>query len=171
MMSESVKSQDNITSETEQVVEGTLGANLPVLREPGDTVNMLFDTSCRRFGEYPAVCMAMEEPLSYEEMHRLVLVLAAQLQEDGVRHGHRVALLAENSHRWGIAYLAVVRLGAVGVPILPDLPEADVVGGKAIGMKTIWFNRTGESYPARLQRNFKPDYEIRTLTQLIELLS
>lgn len=104
----------------------TIGAHLPALREPGDTINMLFDASCSRYGSYPAVGMALDTPLSYAEMQRNVLLLAAQLQEDSVRHGQRVAILAENSHFWGIAYLAVVRLGAVAVPILPDLPEADV---------------------------------------------
>jgi long-chain acyl-CoA synthetase len=104
----------------------TPGANLPVLREPGDTINMLFDTSCLRFSDFPAIGMALEDPMTYGTMHRMVLVLAARLQADGVVHGQRVALLAENSHHWGIAYLAIVRLGAIGVPILPDLPEADV---------------------------------------------
>ena len=36
------------------------------------------------------------------------------------------AILAENSPNWGTAYLSVVRFGGVGVPILPELPEADV---------------------------------------------
>ena len=37
-----------------------------------------------------------------------------------------MGILAENSHNWGVVYFAVVRLGAVAVPILPDASEADV---------------------------------------------
>jgi len=70
--------------------------------------------------------MAMEQPLSYNEFHRNVTALAGRLQQVGVTKGDRVAILAENSHCWGMAYFAIVRLGAVAVPILPDLPESDV---------------------------------------------
>lgn len=101
-------------------------SNLPVVQAQSKTVNDLIDSSCEKFGNYPAIGMALEESLSYSAMHKKVLTLAAQLQEDGVVHSDRIAILAENSHRWGIAYLAVVRLGAVVVPILPDLPADDV---------------------------------------------
>jgi long-chain acyl-CoA synthetase len=70
--------------------------------------------------------MAMEPPLSYADMHRQVLLLAERLLRDGVEKGDRVAILAENSEKWGIAYFAIVRAGAVAVPILPDMPEGDV---------------------------------------------
>jgi long-chain acyl-CoA synthetase len=70
--------------------------------------------------------MALDQPLTYRELHDRVLVLAAYLQSLGVEFGDRVAILAENSHNWGTVYLAVVRLGGICVPILPDLPEADV---------------------------------------------
>ncbi|HEB49630.1 MAG TPA: long-chain fatty acid--CoA ligase [Desulfobulbus sp.] len=70
--------------------------------------------------------MALEEPLTYRELHGQIVALARLLRAYGVDHGSRVAILAENSHRWGIVYLAVVRLAAIAVPILPDLPEADV---------------------------------------------
>ncbi len=70
--------------------------------------------------------MALEKPLTYRDFHSRIISLAHKLQADGITHGDRVALLAENSHNWGTAYLAIVRLGAIAVPILPDLPEADV---------------------------------------------
>jgi long-chain acyl-CoA synthetase len=68
----------------------------------------------------------MEKPLSYGDFLERILALAALLQKKGVKKGDRLALLGENSHNWGITYLAIVRLGAVAVPILPDLPERDV---------------------------------------------
>ncbi len=90
------------------------------------TLNFILDSSRAKFGESPAIGMAMERPLSYNEFHHNVMALAARLQQEGVKKGDHVALLGENSHKWGTAYFAIVRLGAVAVPILPDLPESDV---------------------------------------------
>jgi long-chain acyl-CoA synthetase len=48
------------------------------------------------------------------------------MHKEGIKKGDHIAILAENSENWGIAYFAIVRLGAVAVPILPDFPEVDV---------------------------------------------
>lgn len=92
----------------------------------GMTLNNVLDSSCSKFRDTPAIGMAMEVPLTYGEFHERILALAARLLREGVRKGDHIALLAENSHNWAIAYLAIVRLGAIAVPILPDLPESDV---------------------------------------------
>ncbi|PIE58872.1 MAG: long-chain fatty acid--CoA ligase [Desulfobulbus propionicus] len=100
--------------------------NLPVIQENAGTLNALLDIACRRYQDLPALGMALEEPLTYRELHIRVLSLAAYLMELGVQQGDRIALLGENSPNWGISYLAIVRIGAEAVPIFPDLPEADV---------------------------------------------
>ncbi len=94
--------------------------------EVGMTLNYVIDSSCSRYKDQPAIGMAMEEPLSYGDFLERILALATRLQKKGVTKGDRLAILGENSHNWGIAYLAIVRLGAIAVPILPDLPERDV---------------------------------------------
>lgn len=99
---------------------------LPAVQEEAANLNELIDISCGRYPERPAVGMALKEPLTYAEFHHRILLVAALLRSHGVTKGSRVALLAENSQNWGTVYLAIVRLGAVAVPILPDLPEADV---------------------------------------------
>ncbi len=90
------------------------------------TLNYIIDSSKSTFGDLGAIGMAMEQPITYEELHERVCALAASFMAKGLSKGDRVAILAENSHHWGTAYLSVVRFGGVGVPILPDLPEADV---------------------------------------------
>ena len=92
-------------------------------------LNALIDTSCRKYKDLSAIGMALASPessISYQELHDRILLLAALLRQVGVGNGDRVALLAENSPAWGIAYFALVRLGAVCVPILPDLPEENI---------------------------------------------
>lgn len=90
------------------------------------TINHLIAGSCTRFADRPAMGMAFESPLSYSEIGALIKSVATSLLESGVKKGDRVAILAENSPRWGAVYLAIVRLGAIAVPILPDFPESDV---------------------------------------------
>jgi long-chain acyl-CoA synthetase len=90
------------------------------------TLNDILDSSCAKFGNLPAVGMAMEKALTYNEFQDRIFALAARMNREGVKKGDHVAILAENSPNWGIAYFAVIRLGAVAVPILPDFPEVDV---------------------------------------------
>ncbi len=90
------------------------------------TLNHIIDVSCAQYGDNPAIGMAMETPLSYREFQGRIMSLASRMMREGVKKGDHVAILAENSHNWGTAYFAIVRLGAVAVPILPDLPEGDV---------------------------------------------
>ncbi|RUM45356.1 MAG: long-chain fatty acid--CoA ligase [Desulfocapsa sp.] len=90
------------------------------------TLNYTLDRSIEKFSDLPAICMATETPLTYRDFGDRIFALAAHLASEGVKKGDHVALLGENSPNWGAAYFAIVRLGAVAVPILPDLPEADV---------------------------------------------
>ena len=90
------------------------------------TLNYILDTSVERYGDLPAIGMAAESFLTYREFYDRITALSTCLAGEGVSKGDHVALLAENSPAWGTAYFAIVRLGAIAVPILPDLPEADV---------------------------------------------
>lgn len=99
---------------------------LPVIQRPFSTLNELIDQRALQYANHPVIGMAFEEPLTYQQFNHRIHCLARHMQSLGLQHGERVALLAENSHNWATAYLAIVRLGAVAIPILPDLPENDV---------------------------------------------
>lgn len=90
------------------------------------TLNYILDTSVERYEDMPAIGMAAESVLTYREFYDRIIALANRLAEEGVKQGDHIAILSENSPAWGTAYFAIVRLGAIAVPILPDLPEADV---------------------------------------------
>jgi len=129
MQSDSTKSPENSTlPDSSTVLEASNPAQerLPVVQHTFSTLNELMDQCAERYAEYPVIGMAFENPLTYRQFHYRTICLARHMQALGIKPGDRVALLAENSHNWGTAYLAVVRLGAVAVPILPDLPESDV---------------------------------------------
>lgn len=90
------------------------------------TINHLIAGSCTKYADRPAMGMAFENALSYSEIGALIKKVAVSLLESGIKKGGRIAILAENSPRWGAVYLAIVRLGAIAVPILPDFLENDV---------------------------------------------
>ncbi|HIP38527.1 MAG TPA: long-chain fatty acid--CoA ligase [Desulfocapsa sulfexigens] len=90
------------------------------------TLNYILDTSVVRYGDLPAIGMAAETALTYRQFYDRIIALAGKLAAEGVKKGDHVAILAENSPAWGTAYFAIIRLGAIAVPVLPDLPEADV---------------------------------------------
>ena len=79
------------------------------------TINHLIAGSCTKFADRPAMGMAFEPALSYSEFGVLIKSVATSLLESGVKKGDRVAILAENSPRWGAIYLAIVRLGATNL--------------------------------------------------------
>jgi len=79
-----------------------------------------------RHPEVPALGYAGEEAFTYAEFAATVDALAARLTADGVKPGDRIAIISENKPSWGIAYLAINRMGAVTVPILPEFPSEDI---------------------------------------------
>jgi long-chain acyl-CoA synthetase len=115
------------------------------------TLNLLLEESARSFGDRPAVGFAFQPPMPYGEFQHKALEVAALLKERGIKKGDRVAILADNSPQWGMAYFGIVRLGAIAVPILPDFPEADV--------KHI-LNETGAKIIFTTQRQLEKLYEL-----------
>lgn len=91
-----------------------------------DTLNELLEFSVEKFRERPFTGFPGETPVTYGEFFNMVLQVSEMLTKNGVSKGDRVALLGENSPHWGITYFAIIRTGAVAVPILPDFPESDI---------------------------------------------
>lgn len=104
----------------------TESTRLPVVQRCFSTLNELIDQCSVQYANYPAIGMAFQAPLTYQQFNRRILCLARHLQDFGIKYKERVAILAESSHNWGTVYFAIVRLGAIAVPILPDLPINDV---------------------------------------------
>jgi long-chain acyl-CoA synthetase len=91
-----------------------------------ETLGALLEYIAGKYGDGPAVGKAFETPMSYNEFLNRSIQVTRLLTERGVVKGDRVAILGENSPNWGISFFAIVRLGAIAVPILPDFPDADI---------------------------------------------
>jgi len=61
------------------------------------------------------------KPISSHELYQNVAGVARALQNLGIHHGDRVAILSENRPEWAIADFASLLLGAITVPIYPTL--------------------------------------------------
>lgn len=64
--------------------------------------------------------------LAYKELYEKVRYLSGFLQNQGVKKGDRVAILSDNRSNWGVAFFAIMGLGAVAVPILPDFNTVEI---------------------------------------------
>lgn len=108
---------------------------------PVRTIPDLLARSSDRAPEAIAVQMKRNgawQRLSYDELQRRVNDMAARLHLLHIHKGDRVLLYAENQPEWGIAFLAVVSLGAVVVPVDRQLRETDVLGmARFVGARAI----------------------------------
>jgi long-chain acyl-CoA synthetase len=90
------------------------------------TLPALFQDAVGKYGDRNALAFVGKTPLTYNETHRTIRALMAYLQRLGVEPGDKVAILSSNMPNWGIAYLAIVSMGAVVVPLLPDFHPNEV---------------------------------------------
>ena len=88
---------------------------------PGiDSFFELFDQTATRFGDRVAVEVQRRDRvdgLTYGELRAAAERTGAWLAGRGVAAGDRVAILADNDARWCAAYLGILRIGAVAVPL------------------------------------------------------
>ncbi len=82
-----------------------------------------FEATCERLPGKTAIICGRER-VSYGELAARVAALAALLHERGVERGDRVALFLESSVEFAVAVHAVLRLGAVFMPV-SALTKAD----------------------------------------------
>ena len=79
----------------------------------------------RTAGDRPAIVVD-DDTLTYRELHDWTGRVARRLADAGVKPGDRVGLFAPNCLHWPLAALAVLRSGAVLVPLNSRLRPAEV---------------------------------------------
>lgn len=90
------------------------------------TLSALLENSAQRYGKRTAVSFSDGTPITYEEFRNEVARIGQFLRDQAVAPGDRVAILAEGSPHWGIAYFAIATMGAVVVPILPEFHVSEI---------------------------------------------
>jgi len=116
------------------------------------TLKELFERSCTLYADRPAISFVNGTPMTYSEMKRGVDEISILLVRTGVRKGDRVAILSENMPNWCIVFVAVVGMGAVVVPILPDFHPDEVQNIiQHSGSKAIFVSQKLQTSIANLQ--------------------
>ncbi|MEO8677701.1 MAG: AMP-binding protein [Vicinamibacterales bacterium] len=80
----------------------------------------VFAGAVSRFGAQTAVEIQRRDTVdrfTYQELHAKALERAAWLASQGIAQGDRVAILADNDAHWCAAYLGILSLGAIAVPL------------------------------------------------------
>ncbi len=85
----------------------------------------LIEDSCQRAPSSTALIMG-DEQMSYGELGARIGCVASSLRRLGVQPGDRLALLMPNSVEYLVSYYALLRIGAVAVPLNPLLREPEV---------------------------------------------
>ncbi|MFZ0391256.1 MAG: AMP-binding protein [Calditrichia bacterium] len=98
----------------------------PALKLKKQTLSYFFAETVHRYKNKKFIALVGDEPLTYGEFARKTVALANFLKEKGIKKGHKIVLLGDNSPNWAIAYFAISLLGAVVVPILSEFPESDI---------------------------------------------
>ena len=78
------------------------------------------------FPERPFVADVGGDEITYAQAKEKVEELQTLLASLGIEKGDKVAICSENMPHWGITYLAIMSMGAVAVPILPDFHSNEV---------------------------------------------
>ena len=93
-------------------------------RRPGHLADLL-DEAARRWPETTAWIHG-EQRLTYAQLQDLVARAAGLLRQRGVTAGDAVALVTPNSLTFPVVFFATVRLGAVVVPLNPQLTAREL---------------------------------------------
>ena len=65
-------------------------------------------------------------PITYREFGSQVYSLSKTLLKNGFTKGDKIAILSHNMPNWGVVYFAIVNIGAVTVPLMPDFSECEL---------------------------------------------
>ena len=84
-----------------------------------------FEKVCRDFSERPAI-VYLGKKYTYSQLNEAVQGLAASLYRLGLKKGDKAILYLPNSPQWVMAWLALLRIGAVSIPISPIYTPVDL---------------------------------------------
>jgi len=90
------------------------------------TFPVLLENSFSKFSKLNAMAYAGESPVSYGELEIQVNAVIAFIEKLDIRQGDKVAILSLNMPNWGVAYFALVSMGVVAVPLLPDFLPSEI---------------------------------------------
>jgi len=90
------------------------------------TIPAVLNNSFSKYAARPSLVFAGEENRTYQQLEEEIDQVIRLLRAHRITKGDKVAILSTNMPNWGIAYFAVVSIGAIVVPILPDFSVTEI---------------------------------------------
>jgi long-chain acyl-CoA synthetase len=94
------------------------------------TLEKLFKDAVQTHSSHTAYQIKKEgayQTYSFSQVGKMVQSLQSELKSLGVAHGTRVGIISENRPEWGMSYFSIVNMGAVVVPLDPQLSANEIV--------------------------------------------
>jgi long-chain acyl-CoA synthetase len=91
-----------------------------------NTIPSYLERSLRTYSDRPFLSFTDESPFTYSQAEQEILNIRKLLEFHNIQKEDKVAILAGNMPNWAIVYFAVVSMGAVVVPVLPDFSPEEV---------------------------------------------
>ncbi len=109
-----------------------------------------FERACRDFSDSPAL-VYLGKKYTYAQLHESAERLAASLHDLGVARGDKAILYLANSPQWVTAWLALLRIGTMAIPISPIYTNVDLqYMANDSGAETIFCLDTNFGYVAQV---------------------
>ncbi len=89
-------------------------------------LNFLLASTLLNEPDQIALSVVDGSPMTYREFTRTVLTLQKKLSEAGILHGERIVLLGSPTPHWSAAFVAIMTMGAVAVPIMEEFHDSDI---------------------------------------------
>jgi len=119
------------------------------------TFSALLKNSVTKFSDRPALSYVSGKAITYLELNENVNSVKKLLYSLGIKPHDKVAIFSTSSPQWAISYFAIVTIGAVAVPLLPDFNESEASSClKHSGARAIF---AGEKLLAKLNNTEKLD--------------
>lgn len=90
------------------------------------TLHEVLEYSVKTFANNPLMAFVGEKPITFSEFSQKVLQVQDILVQRGIGYQDKVIILSQNSPSWAITYFAIVDMGAVVVPLLPDFTKEEI---------------------------------------------
>jgi long-chain acyl-CoA synthetase len=132
------------------------------------SIHEQFERVSQDFSEMPALVYLGEE-YTYSQLREMAERLAASLHELGVARGDKAVIYLPNSPQWVMAWVALLRIGAVAIPISPIYTPIDLqYMANDSGAETIFCLDTNFGYVAQVL----PETDLKRVvtTNMAELL-
>jgi long-chain acyl-CoA synthetase len=95
-------------------------------RESLKTLKDLLEYSSEQYASNIMNAFVGDKPVSYREFGEKVNNLREVLKSLGIEHGDKVAIYTHNTPKYSVIYFAVVSMGAIAVPLLPDFSSTEI---------------------------------------------